>query len=154
MRIRLPTLSVLRAVLADARPPTHKAPVSSTAATLPDLFEVSPARATTAVAESGPVTARELRRQFANSARYGLVSARQLADLDAELVAEGASHALAFKLNGAVSTTLSNPTLRLLNLTERLTSEVSPSERRSAEHELQLLRRQLSPPTSSPPTTP
>lgn len=155
MRIRFPTpLSVMRGLLAHRQPEAQVQNASPTATTVPDLFEVSAPRGAAAVNGAGPVTTRELHRQFANSVRYGLVSARQLADLEAELTADGASYALAFKLNGAVSTTLANPTLRLLNLTERLTSTVTESERRSAERELHILRRQLSTPHSTPDASP
>lgn len=151
MRIRFPTpLSVLRGVLAQGRPEARAHDASTTATTVPDLFEVNGPRAAAAVNGAGPMTTRELQRQFANSLRYGLVSARELANFEAELASGGASYALAFKLNGAVSTTLANPTLRLLNLTERLTSTVTDSERRSAERELHILRRQLSTPHHSP----
>lgn len=147
MRIKTPALQWVTKTLPRLveRALTERVPTTSTAITIGDLFEVKGARRVHAVAEPGPGTAKEFERQFTNSARYGLLSAKQLTELRADLSSTGASHALFFKLNGAVSAALANPTLQLLNLSERVTSDLGPSERRSAERELTLLRRLLEP---------
>jgi hypothetical protein len=153
MRIRLPTPAALARTLLSAvqrAAPELELPALPKAG--PDAFEVRLVRRVGAAELASAGTPRVVQRQFLNAARYGLVSRRELRALEAELSAHGVTDALDAKLNGLVSATLANPTLRLSNLTERLDAAHTASERRSARRELVVLQRQLDPKSHQPPS--